>query len=178
MKLFVINSKEDRYFKSAWQLYLDSFPKIERRTIKEQEVILENKDYFMTCYVEGEILIAIIFFWKIDTESKIYTFLEHFAVNSKLRGKSYGSKILQNFINKNENIVLEIEPIVDEITKKRLRFYEKFDFVVNKHEHFQIPFRKDAKELKLLLMSQKKQLSKNEYEALYTKMKNTMCKNK
>ncbi len=38
---------------------------------------------------------------------------------------------------------------------------------MNKHEHYQIPFREGEKELRLLLMSQEKTLSKNEYKELY-----------
>ncbi|NVJ53306.1 MAG: GNAT family N-acetyltransferase [Campylobacteraceae bacterium] len=174
MKLVFIESINNKYFNKAWQLYLNSFPEIERRTLKEQEEILNDKNFKMSCYIKDELIISIVFFWKINVKNKIYTFLEHFAVNKQLRGQSFGTKILQEFIEKNKNIVLEIEPIVDEITKKRLRFYERFGFVVNSHEHFQIPFRKDAIELKLLLMSQKNTLSKQEYKELYESMKKSL----
>lgn len=170
MELIFIESKDNKYFDKAWKLYLDSFPEIERRTLEEQEEILTDKNFKMTCYVEDEVLISIVFYWKISS----YTFLEHFAVNSELRGQSFGSKILQKFINDKKNIVLEIEPIVDEITQKRLKFYKKFGFVVNSHEHLQIPFREGAKELKLLLMSQEKTLSQQEYKVLYESMKKSL----
>ncbi|WP_417333009.1 GNAT family N-acetyltransferase [Halarcobacter sp.] len=170
MELIFIENKKNKYFKKAWKLYLDSFPEIERRTLEEQEEILTDKNFKMTCYVEDEVLISIVFYWKISS----YTFLEHFAVNSELRGQSFGSKILQKFINDKKNIVLEIEPIVDEITQKRLKFYKKFGFVVNSHEHLQIPFREGAKELKLLLMSQEKTLSQQEYKVLYESMKKSL----
>ena len=170
MELIFIENKKNKYFEKAWKLYLDSFPEIERRTLEEQEEILTDKNFKMTCYVEDEVLISIVFYWKISS----YTFLEHFAVNSELRGQSFGSKILQKFINDKKNIVLEIEPIVDEITQKRLKFYKKFGFVVNSHEHLQIPFREGAKELKLLLMSQEKTLSQQEYKVLYESMKKSL----
>jgi len=170
MELIFIENKKNKYFEKAWKLYLDSFPEIERRTLEEQEEILTDKNFKMTCYVEDEVLISIVFYWKISS----YTFLEHFAVNSQLRGQSFGSKILQKFINDKKNIVLEIEPIVDEITQKRLKFYKKFGFVVNTHEHLQIPFREGAKELKLLLMSQEKTLSQQEYKVLYESMKKSL----
>jgi len=170
MELIFIENKKNKYFEKAWKLYLDSFPEIERRTLEEQEEILTDKNFKMTCYVEDDVLISIVFYWKISS----YTFLEHFAVNSQLRGQSFGSKILQKFINDKKNIVLEIEPIVDEITQKRLKFYKKFGFVVNSHEHLQIPFREGAKELKLLLMSQEKTLSQQEYKVLYESMKKSL----
>ncbi len=170
MDTFYIKNKDDKYFDEAWQLYLDSFPEIERRTLSEHLEILEDKSFNMTCYVEEETLISILYYWQISS----YTFLEHFAVNSKLRGQSYGSKILGEFIKDNKNIVLEIEPIVDEITQRRLNYYERFDFVVNEYEHFQIPFRKDSKKLRLLLMSQNQVLSKKEYEGFYKSLEKSL----
>lgn len=169
MELIFIKNRDDKYFNEAWNLYLDSFPEIERRTLEEHFEILEDENFKMLCYVKDEVLISIVCFWTISS----YTFLEHFAINSSLRGQAYGSKILQKFIDENENIVLEIEPIIDEITQKRLNFYAKFGFLVNSHEHFQIPFRQGAEELKLLLLSQNT-LSKEEYEEFYKALKKSL----
>lgn len=165
-----LKNKNDLFFKDAWQVYLESFPLQERRTLDEQVELFSEEKYKMLCYTKDNILLSIVFYWHISS----YTFLEHFAVNSSLRGQFYGSEILKNFIKEHKNIVLEIEPIIDEITKKRQKFYEKFDFVLNNHKHYQVPFRKDEKELKLLLMSQKKPLSKNRYKILYKQMQKTL----
>jgi len=165
-----LKNKNDLFFNSAWELYLESFPLEERRTLDEQIKLLDEKDYRMLCYIDNDILLSIVFYWKISS----YTYLEHFAVNSNLRGKSYGSKILENFIKDNKNIVLEIEEISDDISKKRLKFYKKFEFQLNEHKHYQVPFRKGEKELKLLLMTHKKVLKKDEYKDLYMKMKESL----
>jgi len=170
MNKILIQNKNDLYFEKAWQIYLEAFPKKERRTLKEQEKLLEKSNYKMLCYVKEDILIAIVWYWDIDS----YTFLEHFAVSNKLRGQAFGSKILNEFIKNNENIILEIEPIVDVVTQKRLEFYEKFGFVINKHEHFQVPFRKNAPEIKLLFMTQNTIMPKNDYEKLYERMKSIL----
>lgn len=173
MNSIYLKNKNDPFFNKAWQLYIESFPLEERRTLMEQEQLLNKKNYKMLCYIKNDILLSIVFYWKISS----YTFLEHFAINSSLRGQSYGSKILEKFIENNENIVLEIEPITDKISEKRLKFYEKFNFVVNNYEHYQIPFRKGEKELRLLLMSQEKPLLDNEYKELYKQLSLSLNQN-
>ncbi len=174
MDIFYIDNTNNLYFEEAWQLYLDSFPLKERRVLKEQKDILNDRNYNMTCYRKNDTLIAIAFYWEIDN----YTFLEHFAINNNLRGESYGSKILKKFIDDNESIILEIEPVIDEITQRRLNFYKRLNFVLNEYEHYQIPFRKAEVEvdLKLLLMSYEKKLNKNEYEKIYKNMKKVLTK--
>jgi len=166
MNTIFIKNQHNKYFEKAWQIYEESFPIEEKRTLQEQIKLFDKENFRMLCYVQEEVVLSILFYWKIDS----YTYLEHFAVNSILRGRSYGSKILQEFINNNQNIILEIEPVVDEMTQKRLDFYKRFDFKVNNHLHFQVPFRKDEKKLKLTFLSHKKVLSADQYTTLYQMM--------
>ncbi|MGB3749966.1 MAG: GNAT family N-acetyltransferase [Arcobacteraceae bacterium] len=166
MNTIFIKNQNNKYFEKAWQIYEESFPQEEKRTLAEQIKLFDKKSFTMLCYIEDEKVLAILFYWQIER----YTYLEHFAVNSTLRGRSYGSKILQEFIDNNQNIILEIEPIIDEATQKRLDFYERFDFRVNNHIHFQVPFRKNSEKLQLIFLSHKKVLSDGEYTALYQMM--------
>ncbi len=170
MQLIYLNETKGNYFDKAWEIYLNSFPREERRTLEEHKKILKNDAYKASCYLDGNKLIAIVFYWHI----KGYTFLEHFAVDNQLRGKSYGSKVLNEFIKSNENIVLEIEPIKDEISQRRLNFYERFGFVLNEYTHYQIPFRKEDKKLELLLMTYQNRLKEEEYKFLYEQMQKTL----
>lgn len=171
MNTIFIKNENNKYFKKAWKIYQEAFPPEEKRTLKEQIKLFDKRSFKMLCYVEDEVVLAILFYWQIDS----YTYLEHFAVNTILRGRSYGSKILEEFISNNQNIILEIEPIIDEITQKRLAFYERFDFKVNNHTHFQVPFRKNAQELQLIFLSHKKALPDDKYKILYQMMLKEMA---
>lgn len=162
--------KNSNLFHKAWSLYEKAFPEIERRNLKEQKKILEDNRYKALAYLDGNTFIGIVFYWDFNN----FRFIEHFAIDSTLRGKSYGSKILESLINSHENIVLEIELIHDAISKKRLRFYEKFDFKVNDFKHYQVPFREGQESLELLFLSHGRVLSKNEYEELNSEMKNAL----
>lgn len=170
MKTLHLKNCEKNYFLEAWELYENSFPKEEKRTLAEQETILKDERYNPTIFIKDDEVVAILFFWKYSN----HTFIEHFAISQKLRGQSYGLKILEEFLENHKNVVLEIEPIFDEITQKRFDFYKRFDFIINDYKHFQIPFRKDAKELELLILSHKNRLEETEYEKLYFEMKNSL----
>lgn len=167
MNILIKNLKSSEFFDEAWKLYEESFPESEKRTLEEQKILEENLKYNTLGFIDNNKLVAILFYWDFST----HNFVEHFAVNKELRGKSYGSKILEIFLSSHKNVVLEIEEIYDLISEKRLRFYEKFGFVVNDYEHYQVPFRKNQDELKLLFLSHKNYLSKQEYTNLYSEMK-------
>ncbi len=60
--------------------------------------------------------IGFISFW----EFKDYLYIEHFAINNEIRGKGYGSTILNKFIKSTpKTILLEIDPIIDDISNAR-----------------------------------------------------------
>lgn len=167
MTFTVIDLKNSDLFYKAWELYETSFPKIERRNINEQKQIQNDSRYKTYAYLDEDNFVGIVFYWDFDK----FRFIEHFAVNPSFRGKSYGSKILESLLNTSNDVVLEIELISDEISKKRLRFYEKFDFKVNDFKHYQVPFREEQESLELLFLSHGRVLSKDEYEELYSQMK-------
>ncbi|MGP2656840.1 GNAT family N-acetyltransferase [Malaciobacter sp. WC5094] len=170
MDLKIIDIKDKDLFTKAWSLYENSFPSIEKRSLLEQETLMNNKIYKPLAFIEDDMIIAILFYW----DFKPYSYIEHFAVNDKLRGMSYGSKILENFLQDKKDVILEIELISDEISHKRLKFYEKFDFKINEFKHYQVPFRKNQKDLELLLLSYKRKLSFDEYKKLYSQMKESL----
>ena len=167
MILSIVDLKNSDLFYKAWSLYETSFPAIERRSLEEQKQIQNDSRYKVHAYLDDKTFVGIVFYWDFDK----FRFIEHFAVDSGFRGKSYGSKILNSLLNSDKEVVLEIELINDEISKKRLKFYEKFDFKVNDFKHYQVPFRQKQESLELLFLSHKRVLTNDEYEELYTQMK-------
>lgn len=164
---YKITTISNIYFNHAWDLYKSSFPTNEKRTIKEQETIMQKELYtFMACY-KYDMFLGIIGFWKIDN----YIFIEHFAIDKELRGQNYGSQILNDFFTKYSNIFLEIDPPICDISKRRLNFYKSLGFVENNIHHIQVPFRKNDTPLILEILSLSNPLSQNIYNSIYTKMK-------
>lgn len=170
LKSSQLKTLEDTYFQEVWHLYETSFPKEEQRNIFEQRVIFKDERYYAQYFLENDTLIALFFYWQFDE----YIFVEHLAINALYRGKSYGSKILKDFLQKHKKVFLEIEPVCDVMSEKRFHFYKRLGFVKNELKHYQVPFRKDAVILPLTLLSFPKKLSFQTYQNLYSKMKQAL----
>jgi ribosomal protein S18 acetylase RimI-like enzyme len=136
-KIHQIIDKGDPYFADFWEIYSNSFPFNERRTIEQQRLILNKRGYQLDIYFLDLQLVGFIAFWT----AKEFIFIEHFAVASEFRNNGLGSAILKPFIkSKTTPIILEIEIPSDEQTRRRLRFYESLGFIKNKYIHFQPPY--------------------------------------
>lgn len=152
----------DNHFEDIFALMEISFPKEEYRNYENQKRLLLNEKYkTITELDDKNNLLGFILYW----ELKNFNFIEHFAVNPNTRGKGIGSKMLKDFIEKSKNtIILEVEIPKDEISKKRIHFYEKNGFFLNKYNYFQKPLRKNTQPQKMYLMSYPKEISKEEFE--------------
>ncbi len=132
----LINLKEatKELQEKAWELYESSFPEYERWT-KEAFMRASDDERFKTKLLVDETggLISIIYYW---TYGK-FLYVEFLAVNPAMRGRNIGSGIITALVEENpgRRILLEIDPPVDEISIRRLRFYERLGFVANGYEH-------------------------------------------
>ncbi len=159
MKFIRISSKDDYYFKDAMEIYKSSFPIFEQRTLKSQIEVLKNKEYNCSAICENDELIGILFYWKYDK----YIYIEHLAISQNLRGKNYGSRLLNEFCKNNKNTILEIDIPADDVSIKRLNFYSKLGFKMQNFEHIHPPYRKGYEGHTLKVMSFNKDLSDEEY---------------
>lgn len=148
-------------FEKIYEIMDDSFPDSEMRTYIDQKKLLDSDVYeIFTKEDENGEVIAFISAWNLPS----CTFLEHFAVSSKLRGNGIGSKFFSEVLERCKDIVfLEVEPPVDTITKKRVKFYEKFGFILNDFYYSQPPLREGFEHMELKVMSYPKAFSEDEF---------------
>ena len=64
-----------------------------------------------------------------------------------------GSAALSAFCRKVGRVILEIDPPVDDISIRRLHFYERLGFVANPYQYIHPSFRKPFTPHRLVLMS-------------------------
>lgn len=160
MNLIRIKSTEDIYWGKAWKIYNNSFPLFERRTLKDQVDVMKNNNFYCTGIINYNSIIGILFYWELDK----YIYIEHFAIDKEHRGRNYGSSVLKKFEKTNKAIILEIDPPVDEISKRRLDFYNKLGFKLNDYEHCHESFRKNHKPYFMKVLSYKNTLSPKEFK--------------
>lgn len=164
MEIIRIKSTEDFYFNRIWEIYQYSFPRYEQRTFEHQQTAFRSDRYHMDCYVEEGRVVGFIGYWVFDT----YSYIEHYAMAKENRGSGYGSRILKEFLDKTDNIVvLEIDPIIDEVSQRRLRFYQHLGFVDNPFEHQCPTYQPDAVEGYLLILTYPEAVDCEFYDRFY-----------
>ncbi len=100
-------------------------------------------------------------------------FVEHYAINPAFRSSGYGSVLLSEWMNDEDiPVILEIEPVVDDLTQRRKNFYLRLGFKENDIKHFQPPYHKDTKAVELWIMSYPEKISMEVYRKFYQKQCN------
>lgn len=151
-------------FDDVFSLMQKSFPKNEYRTYENQKKLLTNKYYKIIPYFgnENEFL-AFAAVWEFES----FKFVEHIAVSEKCRGMGIGSKIMRDIIEKSDtDIILEIEPPNDEISIKRLSFYERLGFKINEYPYLQPPFTKNGKPIPLKILSYPQTIDEQKFKKI------------
>jgi ribosomal protein S18 acetylase RimI-like enzyme len=163
-------------FDEFWTLYETSFPEDERRDRLSQRLLLENPRYRLIPYYKDDRMLAFLSLWNLNE----FVFIEHFAVKENFRGNGYGSKIINSIKEQfGKKMVLEVEPPVDVVKKKRIKFYERLGFQLNDCHYIQPPYSKQQKALRMRLMSypipipadKVSNVVKNIYTYVYNKQK-------
>lgn len=166
MQFICITNQTDKFYAEAMAMYERNFAFCERRDVNEQRRVMRNDDYHFDVVVQGNELCGFALYW----ETPDYIFLEHLCVAENKRNQRLGHTILDYLKSKNKIIYLEIEPIVDEITAKRKRFYESNGFVLNDYHHVQVKLHLNDDDLVLLVMTLGRTISQQQYDEFYDYM--------
>lgn len=157
MKFTKITSINDPLFKEAWKLYEASFPPDQKRTLEQQHMIMSTTNHAFYAVTEKS-FIGFVETWDLQE----FVFIHYIAIPKIHQGKGIGTAILKEFV-KEKKAILEVEPPLNEIKKKRITFYEKQGFHLNNYEYEQPAYSKDKNTVSLLLMSYPKTLTKEEF---------------
>lgn len=161
MNVTRITRTDDPLFVPFRELYLRAFPKFEQRTFEHKAKGLTADSHFLYVYQEGETFIGFVIYWSFDD----YIYIEHYAISDAVRGKGYGSRLLTELVAKTEKtVILEIDPVVDEVSTKRLRFYRGLGFIENDYDHVHPPYRPEFNGHALKVLSHGRTLSPEEYQ--------------
>lgn len=174
MRYIKVSDEDVMMFAVGNDLYEKAFPIYERRLKKDQIRALYNPEYYYaTAFDDDGSFVGIVLYWKTET----FVYIEHFAIAESLRGKQYGTKILTDFCKNYSSlpIILEIEPVVDDGTAARKRFYENLGFYQIDVEHMQIKFHDKCPDMKLKILS-KPEISADFYNEFKNYLDGTVAK--
>lgn len=143
-----VKNIDDPLFKSAYKLYQNSFPQYEQRPLNQINASLFHPDFVFDV---GEGAAYLLGTW----HTPDFIFVEHFAVHPDLRGKGIGRDLLaQLAMQAKVPIILEIDPIEDDVSRRRLAFYEKAGYKANpQFKYIHPPYEEAFDSFPLLVMS-------------------------
>lgn len=155
-----ITDVQDKWYKPFAEIYKVSFPVHEQRNELQQATAFSDSRYHLIITTEDEKLLSFIAYWDFDE----YVYIEHLAVNPQFRGRNIGSQALNDFAGLVANtVILEIDPLTDDVSKKRLGFYEKLGYKLNTYRHFHPPYNPQFPPHELLVLSLHRELSREDY---------------
>ena len=140
----------DPLFAEAWRLYEAAFPFAERRppALHAAAMVAEH-DFVCLALQHNGVFAGIIFYWLFAD----CVYVEHLAIAEALRGRGLGKAALAILRQCGKPVVLEIEPVTDAATQRRLRFYEGAGYHRLPYEHYQQPYHRGESALRLELLS-------------------------
>lgn len=149
-------------FDQVFKLMQETFPIDEYRPYGIQKALL-NKPEFKIYVVndsDSKQIKAFISVWDL----KKYTYIDHFVVNPTYRQAGLGSAILKQLKDmSSQQIIFEVEPICNEITLKRVQFYERNGFFLNPYDYMQPPIAVGRASIELKIMTSDYLVNKNHF---------------
>ncbi len=161
MKLERLCEENRHLYDDAIALYESAFPAEERRDSAEQSRVMEKEAYHFDLIMQDGEFLGVMLYWETDS----FVFLEHFTTRPAVRGKGIGAAALALLCGKGKTVILEIEDPVDEMTCRRLDFYERNGFTMTSHHHIQAKYRVGDEDLMLRILSYPKAITTEEYLA-------------
>lgn len=131
--------------------YNDSFPAGERRDFALLRDLLKDDPRFVVyALLREEVYVGFITGWLFDG----FTYVEHFAIDASARNGGIGAGAMKQFLAFcGTPVVLEVEMPADEISIRRVGFYERLGFVLDNHVYHQPPYRAGDDWLEMRLMT-------------------------
>ena len=157
---------------AAMALYRSSFPAHELRLWPDQKAVMGDPRYHFDLGLLDGALAGLILDWDFDS----YIYVEHFCVEPSLRGHGLGTLILAELAKRNKPIILEIDPLVDDVAIRRKGFYERCGYVANPFAHVHPPYQVANHGHELIVMSYPRVISQAEFDTFTVDLREKVMK--
>ncbi|MEG1660128.1 MAG: GNAT family N-acetyltransferase [Bacteroides sp.] len=150
IRLQPISTADVQHYSFMEELLIAAFPPEEYRELHELRAYTDQTENFYNNLLLDDITpIGFITYWDLGS----FYYIEHFAINPSLRNGGYGKKALQHLCKKLQRpIVLEVEPPIEEMAQRRIKFYQRQGFLLWEKEYRQPPYKAGDDFLPLHLM--------------------------
>ena len=133
------------------QTYTYSFPENERRDFTlVRRLLAEERRFELYVLLRDGAYVGFITAWRFEG----FVYVEHFAIEAAVRNGGIGARAFSRFLKRHADpVVLEVEMPVEEMSKRRVGFYERLEFKLDHHVYFQPPYRPGDDWLEMRLMT-------------------------
>ncbi|MBQ3634143.1 MAG: GNAT family N-acetyltransferase [Bacteroidales bacterium] len=142
----------NRLAEDVTRLIESSFPEDERRNTKEFLMVMDRKPMFgVYAIMEGETFRGVVTTWNFG---KI-VYVEHLAVEPGDRGQGIGGIAIGKVCEAvgETPVVVEVECPTDDMTRRRVEFYERAGFKIWEAEYRQPPYSTTQASVEMRLMA-------------------------
>lgn len=159
-----INEASHPLLNEVKRTYTDSFPPCERRKFEEvKKLVEENPQLTIEAFLFDNQYTGFITSWHLED----FIYIEHFAIEEKMRNRQIGRQVLTHFISeKKKPVVLEVEIPEDEMSRRRIGFYERIGFTLDTHISPHPPYQEGEAGIELHVMAYGEPDLSNKYEKI------------
>ncbi|ADB38068.1 GNAT family N-acetyltransferase [Spirosoma linguale] len=155
-----IDHEHHPYLIPIQKWYEDAFPVTERRQFTALRQLLRQPDMYLCGIESDEQLVGFFIYW----HWKEFLFIEHFAIDPDQRGNRLGQRALRHLQQLNSPcFILEVELPTDDLSRRRIQFYEREGFSVNPFPYAQPPYQRGNPPIPMHLMSSPAVLSQQDF---------------
>lgn len=140
------------YLKPIRLWYETSFPADERRRFAQLLKLLACPDMHLCALVAENQLVGFIIYWQWPDVSTV--FIEHIAIDPDQRNKQFGQQAIHQVLQLDfAQFLLEAECPTDAISQRRIGFYERQGFSLNRFDYAQPPYQRGNPAIPMKLLS-------------------------
>lgn len=155
----------DAKWSNFFHLYQSAFPEVERRTESALISMAVNPLLSLNTIEIDQLFAGIFNYWSLGH----FFYIEHLAIVPYKRNLGIGSEVLQNF-SQNKIVVLECELPTDDLSKRRILFYQSLGYQVYPFSYTQPPYSSDKPSVPMLLLTNSTDLSEHSFKEISSKI--------
>jgi len=137
-------------FADLYALYEEAFPYEERRPLSALKLSVQQPALRFNVIEHNGVVAGFSIVWNLGE----FYYLEHFAVKPQMRGLGIGGQVLKIYAETlGSNIILEVEPDTDQLTHRRIAFYQRYGFNVVSKDYMQPKYDGPGEAMPLWIMA-------------------------
>ncbi|MBS4061986.1 MAG: GNAT family N-acetyltransferase [Bacteroidetes bacterium] len=165
-ELIRIYNTSDIDFEAISALYISAFPEDERRSVDVlKKMINQQPEMVFYTIILNDLFAGFLILWQFEK----FFYIEHLAINDKQRSFGLGKKVIESIKQIFPGIILlEVEPPLDELSVRRVRFYERSGYKTVLKKYMQPPYDKNKKPIPMWVLSNDEQISDSDLKEYLT----------